>query len=175
VVDAIQAQKTVDHGFAYFYVDFPQDKTRQLKYVLRSLLAQLLVNQPGLIQSRFQDLVRRMVDNSEPPSDALELADLLVRASSHYSDVTLVLDALDECVPRDEFLPCFERLGTSGDIRIFVTSRRERDLRDLFKDKPNISLEVEGKHVLADMEKHIRTELENDYRYLWKARVIRYK
>jgi hypothetical protein len=40
-----------------------------------------------------------MKDKSELPSDASELSDLIMRASGHYSDVTLVIDAIDESMP----------------------------------------------------------------------------
>jgi hypothetical protein len=169
VIDAVRASKdsAADHGLAYFYADFAEIRTRQPKHVLRSLLAQLIANRPSLIQTDLDDLVKQMNDNRDPPSDVLELADLIVKTCVHYGDVTLVLDALDECVDRDEFLPCFEvlRASVSGNISVFVTSRKERDIRDVFKDLSTIALEGEGKHVLVDMEKHIRKELESNRGY----------
>jgi hypothetical protein len=141
VIDAIQPVKSADDGFAYFYFDFIELKTRHPKYFLRSLLAQLFVNQPTLIQDHFGDLVQRMIGNHEPPSDSSELVGLIVDASSHFNSVTLVIDALDECISREDLLPLFERLSATGNIRIFVTSRKERDIRDTFKGQPEIALE----------------------------------
>ena len=150
-----------DHGFAYFYADFSEAKTRQPKHVLRSLLAQLLSGKPDFVQTEFGDLITQMNDNYAPPSDVSELTDMIMKACNLYSDATLVLDALDECETREEFLPCFEQLIESDTIRILVTSRKEKDIRDVFRNQVTIALEGEGKHIHADMEKHIRMELEN--------------
>jgi hypothetical protein len=161
VIDAIQSVKSSDDGFAYFYFDFVELKTRHSKYFLRSLLAQLFVNRPSLIGSHFADLVQRMIGNHEPPSDSSELVDLIVDASGHFNNVTLIIDALDECISREELLPLFERLSSTGNIRILVTSRKERDIRDTFRDQPEIALEGEEENVQADMEKHINAVLEH--------------
>jgi hypothetical protein len=165
VIDAIQSQIAADQAFAYFYIDFSEAKTRQPKYILRSLLAQLIARKPEMIQADFHDLMQSMKDNSDPPFDALELSDLIMRASGHYSDVTLVIDAVDECMPREEFLPFFKRLEPENNIRVYVTSRRERDIRDLFVGRPDIPLEGVRDSVLADMESHIRSELESGIGY----------
>jgi hypothetical protein len=161
VIDAIQPVKSADDGFAYFYFDFIELKTRHPKYFLRSLLAQLFTNQPVLIQDHFSDLVQRMIGNHEPPSDSSELVGLIGDASRHFNDVTLVIDALDEFISREELLPLFEPLRAGGNIRILVTSRKERDIRDTFRDQPEIALEGEEEHVQADMEKHVNAVLES--------------
>jgi hypothetical protein len=162
VINTIQTLKsTTDHGFAYFYADFSEAKTGQPKHILRSFLAQLVSSKPELIQFEFADMVKQMNNNHEPPSEVSDLADLIVKACSQYMDATLVLDALDECVAREEFLPCFETLRESNNISILVTSRKEKDIRDVFRNHVTIALEEEGKHVLRDMEKHICQELAN--------------
>ena len=112
------------------------------------------------MQSEFGDLMGVMYDNHEPPSEVSTLADLVVKACSQYADATLVIDALDECEDREEFLPCFEELCKSGAIRVLVTSRNEKDIRDVFRNHVTIALEGEGKHIHADMDKHIRQELD---------------
>jgi hypothetical protein len=57
VIDAIQLQIAADHAFTYFYVDCSEAKTRQPKYILRSLLAQFISHEPEIIQAEFRDLM----------------------------------------------------------------------------------------------------------------------
>ena len=113
-----------------------------------------------MVQAEFSNLIEEMTDNHEPPSDVLALASLIIKACNQYADATIVLDALDECEDREEFLPCFEELHKSGNIRILVTSRKEKDIRDVLRIHVTIALDQEGKHIHADMEKHIRQELD---------------
>ena len=157
--DILTFNSTPDHGFAYFYADFSEAKTREPKYILRSFLAQLLSSKPELIQCEFGSIVKQMNDNHDPPSEISDLVDLIVKACNHFADATLVLDACDECVARDEFLPCFETLHDNGNIRILVTSRKEKDIHDVFRNYVTIALEKEGENILRDMESHIRQEL----------------
>jgi hypothetical protein len=164
VIDTIHSQvSTADHGFAYFYADFSEVKTRQPKHVLRSLLAQLLSKESDMVHTDFGDVIERMHDHREPPSEVSELTGLIVKACGHFADATLVLDALDECEAREEFLPCFEALRDAGSIRILVTSRKEKDIRDAFRSHVAIALDGEGEQIHADMEKHIRLELDNGH------------
>src|ERR1700730_14921094 len=97
VIDTFRSlMSTPDHGFAYFYADFSEAKTRQPKHVLRSFLAQLLLRKPELVEAEFGNMIDQMNDNHEPPSEISELAVLIVKACHQFTDATLVLDALDE-------------------------------------------------------------------------------
>jgi hypothetical protein len=77
-------------------------------------------SRPDLIRVEFADVVEQMNDNHELPSDVLDPADLIAKACSRYADVTLVLDALDECVARKDLFSCVETLSSSGTVRILV-------------------------------------------------------
>ena len=163
MIDTIRSQTlAADYGFAYFYADFSEPSTCEPENILRSLLAQLLSSKPDIVQAEFPDLIEEMTNNGKPPSNVSALSSLIMKACGQYADATIVLDAVDECKYGDRvgFLPCFEALHKSGNIRILVTSRKERDLRDAFTDHVTIALDQEATHINADMEKHIRQELD---------------
>lgn len=86
-----------------------------------------------------------------------------------YSRTTLVLDALDECDPRNRW----KILKIIGDllestcaVRVFISSRPDRDIRDEYHSIPNI--EIQATDNAHDIQKFIREEIEGhgNWRYM---------
>ena len=82
---------------------------------------------------------------------------MIRRASKYHKHVTVAMDALDECSEsREDFFKLL--LGLIGGISVFVTSRKEHDIAEVFFDKLSISLNDERNRIEADMKAYIDDE-----------------
>ena len=105
------------------------------------------------------------------------LSDLL----EHSGPTCIVIDALDECPEpaRHKGLSCFlEHLcGLGADnmnLRLFVTSRAEVDIRDILLPFVHHQLSLHDAHQhLEDLSQHIVTELSRK-EYRWSSDVKKY-
>ena len=143
---------------AYFHFDFNDERKKDSRALLSSLLDQLSDQ-----SDQFRDVLRRMYsehrDGSKRPHDdalLLCLKDILTVARS--VPVYLVVDALDECPndsgdlsshsPRGKVLSVVEELVNPRlpNIRLCITSRPELDIRTILKPLANqeISLHNES-------------------------------
>lgn len=85
--------------------------------------------------------------------------------SQRFEKVFLVLDALDECTP-DQRRELFEVLGglvspthsNSGNVKLFVTSREEPDIKREFQNFPVIP--IEAKKVDEDLESYVTAKID---------------
>ena len=63
-----------------------------------------------------------------------------------FPQITLVVDALDECdkKTRSHFVDILERLiaESSMPVKIFLSSRRDRDIKHRFEDGPNLEIKA---------------------------------
>ena len=121
-------------SLAYFYCDFRDDKKRDLRGLVSSLLIQLCLQSDS-----YCDMVSKFYsEQSRYPSDAalvLCLKDILNLPGR--PPVYLIVDALDECLTTTDIPPAREKvinivrqLMASGypNLRICVTDRLESDL-----------------------------------------------
>jgi hypothetical protein len=76
----------------------------------------------------------------------------------------MVLDALDECTDLEElmgFLTSLARQQISG-LRIFVTSRREREIEEALFYITHIEVGLQSTIMNADINRYIETRLSED-------------
>jgi len=68
-----------------------------------------------------------------------------------------VLDALDECEPdpRDRLVETIEFLlaNSKRPVKVFISSRPDRDIRNRFLNKPNI--EIQARHNEEDIRRFV--------------------
>ena len=73
----------------------------------------------------------------------------------------IAVDALDECnQSREDLLNSLRDLGETPSFAVFLTSRRDHDIADVFFDKPSISLNNLRNRIDADMKAYINDELQ---------------
>ena len=121
-------------AWAYYFFDGRDSQKQQNLHetFIRSLIRQLWDRCHGKIPSVVVDIYKQF-DNGgrQPPIDSLE--DVLLAIIHGFSQVFIIIDALDECHIRDEFLQWFrdttKRRG--GKLHIAVTGRPERDIVDI--------------------------------------------
>ena len=144
-------------SLAYYYCDFRDDKKKDLRGLVSSLLVQLCHQ-----SDPYCDVVSKFYSEhakgSRCPSDAA-LGLCLKRLLKHHGQapVYLIVDALDECPttsdmqpPREKVLMLVRQLTTLNypNLRICVTSRLEPDLSVVLEplSSRSVSLHDESGH-----------------------------
>ena len=166
VVEAFKASMKIGPGhgaLAYFYFDFSDDRKQTVESCLRTLLAQLcssLNDIPEEIQ-RLSDLVQR----GQNSLSSHVLLQTLQRVARHFTDVSIVLDALDECSQKRVLLETVSIL-VNGDsnIRWLMTSRFEQDIVVTFRDLNIPAVALEDAVVDEDIRLHVRSCLNKHQR-----------
>jgi hypothetical protein len=101
-----------------------------------------------------------------------ETTEMIVELVAYYPVTLIVIDALDECVPdqRYNLCDCIERIlkESSSLVKIFVSSRKEPDLRYEIKKYPN--LEISSGKNSEDIIKFVQAEVQ---RMISKGMILR--
>jgi hypothetical protein len=90
-----------------------------------------------------------------------ECETLLLKLIQTYSHTTLVLDALDEChdETRKQLIELFNRLlSNANNLKIFISSRRDDDIKFRLEKKSNIGIEATDNH--DDISKFVAEAIE---------------
>ena len=167
-------------SLAFFYCDFREDRKKDLRGLLSSVLVQLC-HQSDSYSEFLSKLYSEHANGSRHPSDDVLagcLKDLLNLPGN--APVYLIVDALDECPntssipsPRDEVLNLIEELIKSQipHLRVCVTSRPETDIKDVLEPLVlyTVSLHDESGQK-RDIEDYIESVVnENPKNKRWKT------
>lgn len=155
-----------DRALAYYYLDFYDQAKRNASSLLSSLVAQVCTQlRNGLIPERLGRLFSRCSDRRERPSLG-ELEGQLVDLFTLFTNVYIVIDALDECDDMSELLSLIHTLSkNSSNIHLLLTSRVEAQIMSELcpiLTLPPISIGSSAHD--SDMRQYIRSRLENDPR-----------
>ena len=156
-----------DEGLAFFYCNRNEAKLQEPINVLRSFLRQLSTSQAHESYMR-KDIrnfyVERRGKGSEPTIKDCKTR--ILEALNLYPRTTLILDAFDECdkYKRRELLEAFDYFieNAKSPVKIFISSRPDKDLRERFEGKANISINASDnqqditKFVESEIKKHLR-------------------
>ena len=128
-------QSDTSVGIAYLYCDFRRQHEQNTKSLLANLLKQL-AQQQASIPDRVQTLYKEHRDKSTRPSRN-DISSALRCVSALYSNVFIIIDALDECQVtngcRAEFLVEIFGLQATARAKIFATSRFDPEIEKAFK------------------------------------------
>jgi hypothetical protein len=171
-------QKAGLASLAFFYCDFREDRKKELRGLLSSILAQLYHQS----NSYFDILSKFYLEHGEgsrtPSDDALAgcLKNLLKLPG--LAPVYLIVDALDECPnpsvvrsPRAKVLRFIEELVKEQiqNLRVCVTSRPELDIKDVLDPliSRSVSLHDESGQ-MRDIEDYIKSVINTRTTKRWK-------
>jgi hypothetical protein len=159
-------------SLAFFYCDFRDDKKKNLRGLLSSLLVQFCQSSDSY-SAILSDFYSEHDNGSRPPNDEA-LIGCLKRVLKHpgQAPVYIVIDALDECPntfgmlsPREKVLKFVEELVDLHltDLHICVTSRPEADITTTLDSLPfnQISLHTEMGQV-QDIVEYIKSVVRAD-------------
>ena len=114
----------------YFYFDFNEIEKQKHGKMIRSLVSQLS-SQCANTRKVLESLYSSCRDGKQQPTESSLLA-ALYQMIEQFEDVYVILDALDECLERQELLASIQQLigCNDGRIHILTTSRMEKDIEE---------------------------------------------
>ena len=169
-------EKPQGEALAYFYCDRNQADRQSPEQVMRSFVRQLST-------PRDSDMIPSCIDRyytgKEKSGFAAsnltfqESCSLVRELVTMYTKVTLVLDALDECdrSTRHHLIREIDNLisgSTSCVIKVFISSRPDRDIQHRFQVGPNVCISATDN--AEDIKKFIVHTIDNSPQY-WLAMV----
>lgn len=121
-----------DVGIAYIYCNFNRQDEQKAQDLLSSLLKQLSQKRAS-VPDAVNDLYKRYKTASTRPRFD-EISKALRSVVSTYSDVFIVVDAIDECESTclSRVLGEIMKIHASGGVNVFATSR-PMEINNLFK------------------------------------------
>jgi hypothetical protein len=165
-------QKSGLASLAFFYCDFREDRKKDKRGLLSSLLVQLS-EQSDTYSAILSDFFATHDDGSQHASDSELLAclkDMLKRPGQ--ATVHIIIDALDECPiisglssPREKVVELVEELVDSHipNLRICVTSRPEADIISILEPLAFHSVSLHGESGQAqDIAEYVRSVVHTD-------------
>lgn len=149
-------------GTAYYYCTYRDDMSQKPIYILGSLVRQLALQKPEAFD-KCKEFYWKYHPDGRPPSvpSEVDLTMLLREISTHFEEVSIVLDGLDECgatarIDRSELLHALAKLNhPSGRIRLAVASRQEHDIKQCLESFDKISIAA----LSSDLELYVAAEV----------------
>lgn len=146
---------------AYFYFDFSDPEKQTVVGMLRSVIAQLCSHKTQL-PAELDALYLRCQEGKQQPGEQ-SLIQLLLCLVASSSQTYLMMDALDECVERQNLLDLINRtILPSRKVNLVVTSREERDMTESFQETMDATVSLEGREIDGDINLYVHECLSND-------------
>lgn len=162
-------QNVSGRAVVYFYFDFVETEKRKHEGMIRSLVTQLAFqNSSNAYGSSALLSMYEACRNGVCQSTRASLLSVLRDLIDNFTDIYVVLDALDECVERDDLLQDIKDIvgWKTGKLHLLVTSRLgdsniERELRRLADDE-NIIEFYRDRRVTEKLCSYIRETMRTD-------------
>jgi ankyrin repeat protein len=155
------SNQTPGAAVVYFFFSFSDESKQKLDHMLRSLVSQLVLwakptNNPLL------KLYESSSHGHEQPRMS-QLVETFNQIASELQDVTVVLDALDECRDRGDLLRWITS-SSNQDYKFILTSRSERDIEEFFASwvDPDRIITLGSDLVADDIEAYVHYRLETE-------------
>lgn len=149
---------------AVFYCDFRRKETQNLVNVMGSLVSQLC-SQSGVFPTDLEDAYQHTRNTHDRPS--VQLLRQLLEDFAARSRVTLLIDALDECLQREEVAEFISELTTKASLRMLLTSRDEPELQSGLDQFVRVRIEAHLVEVSVDIKSYIDHRLRSEKRLQW--------
>lgn len=158
------AQEPGRHALAYFYCYYGEETRKTPASILRALVKQLCLVDPGevLPEPVLSEYTKR--ENNGQLSGELHPNDsknLIIALSAGFPQTTIIVDALDECdeETREILFLILKQIVTSAKrVRIFVTSRNHEDIQRMLGNFPSHYLDATDN--TGDIKTYIQSEVE---------------
>ncbi|KAI9772569.1 MAG: hypothetical protein M1839_002451 [Geoglossum umbratile] len=166
VIDSFKGVSPATEALAYFYcARNPAEPERaDPGEILRSIVRQLSCLKPG---HPIMEPITIKYSQREEDSFGLtkltfeECLELIIELAELYPSTTIILDALDECIPdtRHELLQALDDIiqKSAGLVKILVSSRDNQDIVCRLRDSPN--LYVHRSDNSEDIRRFVRQEV----------------
>jgi NACHT domain len=163
----------------FYYFSSTDERMQSLDNMVRSLISQLYCKRDGYMQL-LDSLFSSCKDGRSQPSTE-ELCSTLLNVLQQVDEVSIVLDALDECATRSgdytqggllSWIKVF--LGSKlRNFHILVTSRQEADIELEFNEYTGDILGIQGDVVADDIRAYVRFRIRDDkhLKRRWETRL----
>jgi len=170
VVDEIRYQAEGKKGIplAFFFCDRTsrQEQLASSSVIYRALLRQLLESCQARAPDYLHSIYRRY-KGRRPPTDTDCLSAAVDIINESGGMVAIVFDALDECdlKLRTSLLAGFQHLLSKckGGLKIFISSRRERDIVDVLAEQPSASTCMVAMRNAHDICTYVTRQVSKDF------------
>lgn len=168
VIDHI-SDALCDQTLAYFYCNRNEDACQNSENILRSFVKQLSTSlEKNAIQNALIEVYKRKQSTGFASAkltfeDSKTLLPILIQA---YPHTILVLDALDESTEeaRRDLIDFFNYLiHTSQNLKIFISSRRNDDIKRQLEKEANIGIEATDNE--DDISKFVAEKIHQGQKY----------
>jgi hypothetical protein len=155
------------HRVAYFYFDFNDPDKCVVVGMLRSFIVQLCAEMEQLPDEVFK-LYHENGDGTQQPGKERLIETLLAVIATCTERTYLIVDALDECGEWKSLLDLITRLMENNlpesdiDIRVLVTSRKEKGIAEILDCSFDKIINLEGEGIDQDIKHHVSKCLECD-------------
>ncbi len=140
--------------------------------MIRSLTAQLCSHCVQVPRALEYLLSSRSEWGQQPAANTL--LEALRQMAEQFSVLFVLLDALDECNNREDLLQVLKEFVGWGleNLHIIVTSRKEKDIEELFKDLVDArSICIQTAPVDKDIRTYVRHRLQADRSFkMWRKK-----
>lgn len=142
-------------GIAFAYFNYQSSEMQDLSQIILAIMKQLCRRRdtipPGFERVKQDSLDPTMIGNR----------DSFVSVALDFDEMFLIIDALDECVKdkRHHLLGFIKAIGESLPCaKVFVTSRHEQDISEVFEGLTTPTIQIEARSVAADISKYVSSE-----------------
>ena len=160
VIDFLDHDLSPGIGLAFLYCNHKDNLDQSAEYFLGAIVRQLVARRPTM-QDEVHSLYRKHSGRGTNPTRH-EYADLLGLLSHGYSEVYVVIDALDECIDAkrrfiwSELLSALKSSVTN--LRLLYTSREIADIAGILKGSTSIPIRASE----ADIEAYVRAQVKTE-------------
>ncbi|MCJ1328309.1 hypothetical protein MMC10_004985 [Thelotrema lepadinum] len=162
VVQDLQQLSTADDNISmsYFYLTFTDDVKTKVSGLLKSILLQLSVSCPAS-PSPLDSLCATYKGATPPDADLLNA---IRKTTASFSEVFLVVDALDECSERQKLIKTLNyiRSWRTPNLHLLVTSRVEPDLVEGLSWPEDKVVSIQTAGLDGDIEIYVESLLAED-------------
>lgn len=178
--DQYASKSSLSTALAYFYFSFSDPQKQKVDVMLASLIKQICSYFSG--ELLFREAFRGHKKRGERP-DTQTLEKMLVTSASSFSNVYVVIDALDECPllndQREKLLKSLGRIVIDApkNVHIFLTSRKEQDIDKRLRaflslpSRMEIDLLAHQEMLNRDIHHYIDLKLATDAFHSWPESV----
>lgn len=132
-------------GIAFVYCEFKRQHEQKPEHILRTVLKQLVRHQLSMPRS-----VQRFYDHNKQASPSLpsaEISKVLHSVVLDYSQVFIIIDALDECQDPETLIKDIFGLQAHTEANLFITSRPIPRILNKFKGSLSLEISARGEDV----------------------------
>ena len=142
----------------YYYCSYNDPSKKSFSNITKCFLSQLLALNPTCSQYLYDNLIG--IFNPHSSSTNTLWKSLLENLALHHEQLFIGIDGLDECEgsERKQLLSTIHGInnaaGHSKNVRIFLTSRKEKDIRDMLSSAT--TLDIRPHHIEKDIAYYVR-------------------